>query len=667
MTTETIAAAPGADLAPGELLQLHLQMVEIRAFEETVLELRARDAVAGSVHVCLGQESAPVGALAALAPQDPVVATYRGHGWAIASGVDVEALFAEILGRAGGVNGGRGGSPYLSAPGTRFLGENSIVGAGLSTAVGAALAARVQGRDEVAIVSFGDGATNQGASHEAIVMAVAEKLPVIFVCENNGWSEMTPIDRTVPVGLAARAAGYGLASSVVDGSDVGQVRAAVHEAQVRARAGEGPTFLEVRVPRLRGHYNADIEHYRPAPDKEEAATRDPLLFSRRRLVESGVSEAELDGRESDVRAGVAEAARRAEAGPLPDPATVLDHIVATPDAPRGGSVLPQTGRPMAYGLAVNEALRMEMDRSDDVVVYGEDVAIPGGVFGVTRGLVKDYAEGRVFDTPIAESVILGSAVGASRRGLRPVVEIMWSDFLLVALDQLVNQAANVRYLSQGRESAPIVVRTQQGVTPGSCAQHSQSLENLLAHVPGLKVGMPSSAHEAFAMTRAAINDDDPVILIESRALYAQKDLVDTTAELEPAAGARWLRRGADLLIVTWGRMVAECLAAAEALAESGVEAGVLDLRWLAPLDFDAVRDGLAGGGKVLVVHEANLTGGFGAEVAARIGQECFEMLDGPVTRLAAPDLRWPSSPVLQQGALVTAERIAAAALTLARY
>lgn len=647
------------------LLDLYLKMVEIRAFEETVLELRARDAIAGSVHVCIGQESVPVAAHAALRPYDTVVATYRGHGWALAAGVEVEPLFAEILGRAGGVNGGRGGSAYLSAPGTRFLGENSIVGAGLPTAVGAALASRVKGRDEVTIVSFGDGATNQGASHEAIVMAVAEKLPIIFVCENNGWSEMTPISSTVPVGLAARAAGYGLPAVVVDGSEIVDVRAAVAEAAKNAREGNGPTFLEVRVPRIRGHYNADVEHYRPEADKTAAADADPLARTRALVIEAGVTADELEERERSVLATVAEAARRAEAQPLPDPSTVLDHVVGAGRSAVGE--LPTEGRELAYGIAINEALRTEMTASDDVVVYGEDVAVPGGVFGVTRGLRKEYSAQRVFDTPISEAAILGSAVGASRRGLRPVVEIMWSDFLLVALDQLVNQAANVRYLSEGRETAPLVVRTQQGVTPGSCAQHSQSLEALLTHIPGLKVGLPSTPQDAYAMTRAAINDDDPVVLIESRALYVQKGLVDSSATDETVGGARWRRHGGELLLISWGRMVSQCVDAAESLAEKGYSVGVLDLRWLAPLDFASIVEGVKASSKVLIVHEANQTGGFGAEIAARIGQECFELLDGPVSRLGAPDLRWPSAPVLQQAALPDAADIENAALRLLDY
>jgi 2-oxoisovalerate dehydrogenase E1 component len=290
------------------------------------------------------------------------------------------------------------------------------------------------------------------------------------------------------------------------------------------------------------------------------------------------------------------------------------------------------------------------------------------VFGVTRGLQKEFGQGRVFDTPISESAILGSAVGASIRGARPVVEIMWADFLLVALDQLVNQAANVRYLSNGAQCAPLVVRTQQGVTPGSCAQHSQSLEALLAHVPGLKVGLPSTAHDAYMMTRAAIADDDPVVLIESRALYLEKDVVDVEARPEKVGGARLRRAGRDVLLISWGRMVHECDAAADLLAAQGIRAGVLDLRWLAPLDFGTVKEqAVAHGGKVVVVHEANRTGGFGAELAARLNEDAFEQLDGPVVRVAAPDVRWPAAPSLQAALLPESKSIARAAAALCEY
>lgn len=663
-TNQADAAGAAATQATARLLVHYEQMIGIRAFEQAVLALHAEGKVAGSVHPAIGQEAVPVGALAALGSNDPVVCTYRGHGWALACGLDRTQLLAEIAGRVGGTNGGRAGSALLSDPGTRFIGENSIVGAGLPIANGAALASLTLGRGEVTIVSFGDGATNQGASHEALVFAIAQNLPVVFVCENNQWSEMTPISRTVPTSLTSRAQAYGLAAECIDGSDVEVVEAAVSRAAARAREGRGPTFLECTVPRIGGHYNADVEHYRTDEDRREAAERDPLPKTRRALLNRGVSDVQLDEIETRVDVKLSAALDAVQAMPQPDPATATHHVVVT-TAPRP-SPLPDTGHEITYGKAINDALHREMTDRTNVIVFGEDVAIPGGVFGVTRNLAKEFGSDRVFDTPISEAAILGAALGSSLRGLRPVVEIMWMDFLMVAMDQLVNQAANVRYLSGGRISAPLLVRTQQGVTAGSCAQHSQSLEALLAHIPGLKVGMPSTAHDAYAMTRAAIADDDPVLLIESRALYQTRGVVDPDQEVEPVGGARLRKTGRDLLMVSWGRMTLECLAAAAELEEDGVQAGVIDLRWLSPLDFDLVRTQLpAHGGKVLIVHEANRSGGFGAEIAARVAEECLYELDHPIVRLATPDVRMPAAPALQAALVPDKEQIVQTARLIA--
>jgi 2-oxoisovalerate dehydrogenase E1 component len=314
---------------------------------------------------------------------------------------------------------------------------------------------------------------------------------------------------------------------------------------------------------------------------------------------------------------------------------------------------------------VNQALRAELTARPELLVYGEDVGFPGGIFGCTRGLQSEFGVERVFDTPISESAILGSAIGASIEGMRPVVEIMWADFMLVALDQLVNQAANVRYITEGRRSVPIVVRMQQGATPGSCAQHSQSLEAFLAHIPGLRIGLPARPGDAYQMLRAAIDDPDPTIIIEARGLYQTKGPVSLAGPAESIGGAPIRRRGSDLAIITWGAMGLKVEEAAERLAASGIAATVLDLRWLSPLDDEAIAEAVTeGGGRVLVVHEANMTGGFGAEVAARIGERFFEQLDSPVIRLGASNVRIPSAPVLQEAVIPQVDDIIEAARQL---
>ncbi|HUZ54616.1 MAG TPA: thiamine pyrophosphate-dependent enzyme [Streptosporangiaceae bacterium] len=647
---------------------LYKKMLQIRRVEEAILRLRRADEISGSVHLCVGQESAPVGVAAALDHRDRVIATYRGHGWALACGVPAEELLGEVLGRATGTNFGRAGSAYLTAPAYGFVGENSIVGAGLPIANGVAMAMAQRAEGGVVAVSFGDGATNQGGAHEALVFAIARSLPVVFVCENNLWSEMTPITATVPRSeLWQRAQGYGMPAELVDGSDVRTVLAAARRAIARARAGDGPTFLEIQVPRILGHYNADIEHYRSDADKAAHAERDPIAWTRQILARESAPASEALARvDQEVEELVEAAVEGAIAAPLPDRSTAAGEVTAEA-RPSALAPLPAEGN-VALGLAINRALDDELACRPELVVFGEDVAIPGGTFGVTRNLLKKYGD-RVFDTPISEAAILGAALGASLEGLRPVVEIMWMDFLLVALDQLVNQAANVRYLSSGRLSAPMVVRLQQGANPGSCAQHSQSLEALLAHIPGIRVGLPSTAQDAYQMLRAAVADPDPVVLVEARRLYVAASPLDTTVPPESVGGARLRREGSDLAMVTWGTMVDQCLMAADRLqAEHGISAAVLDLRWLNPLDEAAIAGILRdAGGKLLIVHEANLTGGFGAEVAARVAERHLDLLDAPIRRIGTPDSRIPASPVLQAALIPDAEVIEATALELHRF
>jgi len=312
---------------------------------------------------------------------------------------------------------------------------------------------------------------------------------------------------------------------------------------------------------------------------------------------------------------------------------------------------------ITYRAALGAALQRAMRTYPETLVFGEDVAGPGGVFGVTRGLVDEFGD-RVFDTPISENAMLGAALGAALMGRRPVVEIMWADFLFVGIDQLVNQAANVRWLTRGGMTAPLTVRTQQGSLTSSSAQHSRCVEALLCHIPGLRVGLPSNPADAYVMLLAAIADDDPTIIIEHRALYDQQGVVDLEAEIPVLGGAAVVRRGGDVTIVALSRMVGVALAAAELLAAEGIEAEIVDPRWLSPFDWETVEASLSRTNRLVVVHEAVRTCGFGAEVAALAAGRGFWHLDGPVVRVTAPDCPKPSAPTLEAVAIPDAEKVA---------
>jgi 2-oxoisovalerate dehydrogenase E1 component len=649
-----------------EVSALLRQMMLIREIEQKALELSTATppAIVGSVHLCAGQEAVPVGAIAGLNSDDQVVATYRGHGWALASGLTPLEVFGEICHRTVGVNGGRGGSAYMMAPDRRFIGENSIVGAGVPIACGVAMANLAAGNGRVVVASVGDGAFNQGSTHEGIAFAAARSLPVIIICENNGWSELTPTSVTFKVSrIAQRASGYGIPGVTIDGSNPLDVRDTLQQAAKRAREGAGPALIECRVPRLWGHYNRDIEHYRPKEDREEARVRDPIAKFSSMLVSEGVmSQQDIDKLFSAVKAEVESLVQQVLNSPLPDPATAREHVwaAAAPQATaRANNKASGEPKTISFIQAVNEALSRELESRPEVLVYGEDLGNSGGVFGATRGLQKKYGAQRVFDTPISESAILGSAVGAALCGMKPIVEIMWADFMLVALDQIVNQAANIRYITQGRSGAPIVVRTQQGVTPGSCAQHSQSLEALLAHIPGIRVAVSATPQDAYDLLRTAAAAADPCVIFEARSLYQTTGPVDTEKDVEPMGKARLHRLGSDALIVTWGTMLKPALDAAEMLQQENRQVGVLDLRWLNPLDDETLLSAVKNaGGRVVVAHEANRTGGFGAEILARLQELAGAQLALKLARVATPDVRMPASPVLMRELVPAAEGIA---------
>jgi 2-oxoisovalerate dehydrogenase E1 component len=643
------------------LLEALGKVAFIRAFESEALALTQAKppVIQGSVHLCAGQEAVPVGAMAALRDDDQVVCTYRGHGWALASGVDGYAAMAELCHRVDGVNGGRGGSAYMMAPHTRFIGENSIVGAGTTIACGVALANLAAKNERVVIVTIGDGAMNQGAVHEAMAFAAARSLPVIFVVENNGWSELTATSDMFKVDrLAQRAKGYGIPSATVSGVDPVAIRDSIAAAAAHARSGMGPSLIEFKAPRLWGHYNRDIEHYRSKADRAAAEANDPIGRISEKLLEAGVDQAAIDSVIAEEAARAKAIAEAAAACAEPDPSSARDHVIGEVIA-RNPRILDT--KEMTYIEAVNTALRTELQADENVLFFGEDVGKSGGIFAAARNLQREFGADRVFDTPIAENAILGSAVGAAVSGLRPVAEIMWADFVFVAIDQIVNQAANIRYLTSGRSHAPLTVRMQQGVTPGSCAQHSQSIEALFAHMPGLHIGVPSNANDAYAMLRAAIRNDDPCIVIEARSLYQIKSEVELTDEAESVGGAKRVRDGRDVAIISWGTMVPRALEAADLLAQQGVDAAVLDLRWIAPLDFDAVTSLVEQcGGKAIIVHEAVQTGGFGAELGMRIVEHFAQQGKAvSVERVTTPDVRMPASPVLQAALLPNASAIAA--------
>jgi 2-oxoisovalerate dehydrogenase E1 component len=640
----------------GDRLERYRRMLRIRRFEERVAELYRDGLVPGFVHLSVGQEATAVGATWVLHPDDYVTSTHRGHGHVLAKGLDVGRAFAELMARDSGACRGRGGSMHLADPALGILGANGIVAGGLPIAAGAGLASRLRNDERVVVAFFGDGAVAQGSFHEAANLAAVWDLPVVFCCENNHYAEFSLAEAQHPVGFSERAAGYGMPYHHVAGNDVEGVAALFATLVHKVRSGDGPVFVESETHRLRGHYEGDPQKYRAAALDAEWTDRDPIRLARRRLREAGAGEEAVAAVEAAVSAEIAEAERLALAAPAPDDATLF-HFLSAPRPRIEERPVPVKGEEIRCSRAIRAALEHELETDPAVVVFGVDAGAGGNVFGLTRGLHDRWPD-RVRDTPISEAAVIGAGVGAAMAGLRPVVELMYLDFIGVCLDQLLNQAAKLRFMTGGAVEIPLVVRTQFGAGRSSGSQHSQSLEALLAHIPGLTVVMPATVADTYGLLRAAIRDPNPVVFIENRLLYERKGVMPPADHLVPIGKARIARPGLDVTVVSWSRMVHDCLEAADAVAADGIDVEVLDLRTVSPFDRTAVLESVTKTGRLLVAHEAVTDFGAGAEIAALVADQAFWALDAPVRRVGAPYLPAPYAPNLERLWLPDADRIA---------
>ncbi|BBX00961.1 dehydrogenase [Mycolicibacterium moriokaense] len=638
-------------------IELYRLMSKVHYADQRVRKALSSGEIAMSYWPVDGQEAMSAGAALALSDSDQLVATYRGLGDVVAKGIDLAAYFGEILGRETGLSKGKAGAMGISDPDHGIAWTTGIVGAGPLIANGIALAASIRKTGQVVLVSFGDGATSIGYVHEAMNMAAVWSLPVVFLCQNNAWAESTAMSRyTRTARFSDRAAGYGMPGVTVDGTDPHAVYDAVSEAVARARSGGGPTFVEAVAYRLQGHYFGDAMGYAD-PDELAAKRADPPFARyRQRLIDDGVATSDaLDAIDAEATEEIETAfAAARDAGFVGvDELTrdVFSDNGSELSIHRGERVSLPGGDTEDLGLvqAIHRTLDRAMASDDSIILLGEDIGDPsgGGMFKITAGLSTKYGENRVLDTPIAESSIIGAALGASLAGLRPVAELMFMDFLGVAMDQIANHAAKVRYLSGGRRGAPLVIRTMVGTAAGP--QHSQAFEAWAMHTPGLKVVWPSTAADAAGLLNACLRENDPCLFIESMKLYygGGKGPVPVADYVIPLGQADIKRSGTDVTICTYGVMVHAALEAAKELESKGVSAEVIDLRTLVPLDLATVLESVGKTKRLVVAHESVGFCGPGAEIAAAVGTELFGELAAPVQRVAGTYTPVPRAATLE--------------------
>jgi len=675
----TSIALPSKD----ELLTMLRQMLEIRNFEDTVYELLGRDVIKGASHLYAGEEAVAVGAVSVIREDDFITSTHRGHGHCHAHGdkhakgaeakqEHLNRMMAELFGRATGYCRGRGGSMHIADVSKGNLGATGIVGGNIPVATGAGVSIQMRKTDQVVLCFFGDGASNTGNFHESLNMASTWALPVVYVCENNLYGMSVPFCKASKCpDIAQRASAYGIPSVVIDGMDVTAVREAVALAVERARRGEGPTLIECKTYRYYGHSRSDPRGYRTRQEEQAWRDMDPIRRLEKLLLEQGVaSQEEIQAVEERAEEAIRKSVEFASASPMPSPDELFEDVYApthsTPETVRRDEELRRdisegkVERVLTYGQALNEALREEMNRDERVFVMGEDVGLYGGAYAVTRGLFKDFGEERVRDTAISEAAIAGAGVGAAMSGMRPVVEIMYIDFTPLSMDQLANQGAKNRYMFGGKTTVPMVCRTEGGAGRSIAAHHSQSLEALWMHFPGIYVVMPSTPYDAKGLLKASIRDDNPVMFIEHKMLYGTKGPVPAEDYVIPLGVADVKRKGTDVTLVAYSRALLRALEAAEKLATEGVSVEVIDPRTLKPLDLDTIVASVKKTGRAVVVTEGYRTNGFTSELVALIDEAAFDWLDAPVERVCAADVPVPMAESLEDAAIPDTDRIIAA-------
>lgn len=638
-------------------------MIRIRRFEDKCAELYTQQKIRGFLHLYDGEEAIAVGIISLLSHQDRVVATYREHGHALARGVSMGSVLAEMYGKAEGCAGGRGGSMHLFSNAHHFYGGNAIVGGGLPMAVGLALADRMEHSDAVTSCFFGEGAVAEGEFHESLNLAALWKLPVLFVCENNGYAMGSALTLTESqTDISAKARCYDIEAEAVDGMDVVAVEAAARRALKYIAETGKPYFLECRTYRFRAHSMFDAQLYRSKQEIEEWRQKGPILRFQTWLNDSGLLQSdEVSEIIVDVDREIADAVAFAEAG-TDEPVQTLTHYVLAPDRPAPPEpIAPGKMIETTYRDAVKGGIVDAMTRDPRVFLMGEDVGHYGGCYAVSKGLLDEFGPERIRDTPLSESGFTGAGIGAAIAGMRPIVEVMTVNFSLLALDQILNTAATLRHMSNNQFGVPVVIRMATGAGKQLAAQHSHSLEGWYAHIPGLRVLAPATMEDARGMLWTALQDPDPVLIFENVMLYNRSGTIAENAGPVDIDRAAIRRTGTDISLITYGGSLFKTLEAADALARDGISAEVVDLRSLRPLDMETIAASVAKTHRALIVDEGWRSGSLAAEIGMRLAEDSFFDLDAPLARVCSQEVPIPYAYHLEQASIPQTDTIVTAA------
>ena len=648
-----------------ELLEIYQKMVLARRLDEKMITM-IRQAKSFFHIACSGHEAAQLAAAVNLkSGLDWIFPYYRDAALTIGLGVTSKDHLLGFLARKDDkASGGRQLPQHFGHKDLRIVSQSSATGTQYLQAVGTAQTLKWEGKKEVVYVSSGEGTTSQGEFHEALNWASREKLPIIFHIEDNEYAISVHISEQTSGGsIYSMVSGYqNLARYNIDGTDFFEANLAFQKAVDRARKGKGPSVIVSNVVRLYPHSSSDDQRkYRTEAELEADKKRDPILRFENSCMEANtIKMKEFDKIRNEVSAIVDEETIWAEKQDHPAPSTALDFNYST-EPPLAETPFNKISDKIVMVDAINHALSEEMEQNKKMVMFGEDIADPkGGVFTATRGLTNKFGKKRVFNSPLAEASIVGTAIGMACSGWKPVIEIQFADYIWPAFMQIRNELASMRYRSNNMWNCPVVLRVAVGgyIHGGLC--HSQSIDSYFMHMPGIRIAYPSNAADAKGLLKAACRMDDPVIFMEHKGLYRQGFASSAEPDKDyilPFGQAKVVQEGTVLTILTWGAMVQKSI---EAVKKEKIEEGIveiIDLRTLNPLDEETIGTSVSKTGKVLVVHEDNLTNGPGAEIAAIVADRYFEDLDGPVKRVASADSHVPFNWFLEEEVLLQTKNI----------
>jgi len=601
-------------------------------------------------------------ALAAIAyhlrPDDYIFPTYRDRALMLARGMTTRAIALDFMARAGSSSEGRNMPAHYSSRALHVFSVATPTGAQCLPAVGAAWGIKLAGDDRVVVCSIGDAATRQGEFYEAVCYAIQENLPIVFVVEDNQYGISTPTRHMLPMRLQVFDERWVV---FVNGRRADEVYEKAGKAIHKARTGGGPTILWCEIDRLSSHTSADDHRvYRPADEIEAMFERDPIrLLAEQLIAEGTLTQEQYEQMQADITREVDAIYQEVERVPLPDPAHVLDHLYGEPPAHYQPLPLEVESEPTTMVAAFNRTFHAAMETFDNIVVFGEDIEDPkGGVFGFTKGLSSKYPE-RVRNSPLAEATIVGTAVGLAATGYRPVFEIQFIDFITPGFHQLVSQIATLRWRSKGEWKCPLVIYSPYGAyLPAGGMWHSQSNDGWWAHTPGIRIAIPSTPEDIAGLFWAAIQDDDPTLLLIPKHIFRVRMPVQAYRAI-PFGKAAIRREGTDVTVVAWGNTLELAFQAAEQFAQQGVSLEIIDPRTLVPFDWETIEQSLAKTGRLVVIHEDNRTCGFGQAIITEMTSvpERFNLLLSPPQLVARYDVHIPFCPELEYAVLPDLARV----------